>query len=410
MPTIEDPSIAGPRRIYLALGFMQGVSLGMYALGAVAWWVVDLGLSPFRLILLGIALEAVVLVSESPTGVVADVFSRKWSIVLAWVIMGLAQALSPISGSLEILLIWQALFGLGYTFQSGADTAWVTDEIGVEEDALVMSKAIAMMLGIVVGVGAAIALTQWSVRGTMAVSGVISVLFAIVLAVLMSERNFTPVDRNDRSTSQAFRQTWRDGFFVVWNSRVLRILVVATFVIAMVDETVDRLDFPRMRELGFPDLGADRSAAIFGSIWIVMTILALPAMILALRRVDDYSSDRRSAVLMVGLLLVGAFGIALMAGSWFIAAVGGWILRDVIREVVDPLGEAWVNRQAHSEVRATVISFRSQSMALGEVIGGLLLGLLAELASLQIAFGVGAALMAVAGLQVARLTGDRLAS
>lgn len=382
---------------------MQGVSIGMFALGAIAWWVVDLGLSPFRLVLLGIALEGVVLVSESPTGVVADVFSRKWSIVLAWVIMGLAQVLSPVSESLWVLLIWQGLFGLGYTFQSGADTAWVTDEIGVEDDSLVINKAIAMMLGIVVGVGAAIGLTQWSIRGTMAISGVISIAFAAVLALIMTERNFTPVDRERQSTGQAFRQTWRDGFNVVWRSSVLRILIVATFVIAMVDETVDRLDFPRMRELGFLDLAADESAAVFGGIWIVMTILALPAMLVAARRIDDYSSDRRSAALMVGLLLLGAFGIALMAGNVFIFAIGGWILRDVIREVLDPLGEAWVNRQASSEVRATVISFRSQSMALGEVLGGLLLGLVAEFASLQLAFAAGAGLMALAGLQVARL-------
>jgi DHA3 family tetracycline resistance protein-like MFS transporter len=404
---VDEPTSVGPRRIYLALGFMQGVSLGMFALAAVAWWVVDLDLSPFRLILLGIALEAVVLIAESPTGVVADVFSRKWSIVLAWVVMGISQVLSPVSESLWILLIWQGLFGLGYTFQSGADTAWVTDEIGAEDDGLVMNKAIALMLGIVVGVGAAIALTQWSIRGTMAVSGLISVAFAAVLAVVMTERNFTPVDRTKQSAAAAFRETWHGGFVVVWRSRVLRILMLSTFVVAMVDESVDRLDFPRMRELGFPDLGADDSAAIFGAVWIVMTLLALPVMLVASRRADEFGSDRRSAALMAVLLMAGAFGIGLMAGSVFVVAVGGWILRDVTREVVEPLGEGWANRRAPSAVRATVISFRSQSMAFGEVVGGLLLGLLAELASLQIAFAAGAVLMAMAGIQIAQLAFDR---
>ncbi len=400
-------SVMGPRRIYLGLGFMQGVSLGVFSLGAVAWWVVDLGLSPFRLVLLGTVMELMVLVSESPTGAMADVFSRKWSIVVAWVLMGFAQLFAPVSEALPILLIWQALFGFGYTFQSGADTAWVTDEIGVEDDSLVMNKAIAMMLGIAVGVGAAMALTQWSIRGTMALSGVISLVLAAVLAVVMTERNFTPVDRTKRTASRAFADTWRDGFSVVKRSSVLRIVIVATFIMAMVDETVDRLDFPRMRELGFPDLEAEQSAVIFGAIWILMTVLALPAMIVASRRIDGNSSDRYSAILMGSLLILGGIGIGMMSGSIFALAIFGWVIRDVIREVVDPVGEAWVNRQAHSEVRATVISFRSQSMAFGEIVGGLALGLLAELVSLQAAFAVGAVLMVVAGLQVGRLLLDR---
>ena len=389
------------------MGFMQGFSLGIFALGAVAWWVVDLGLSPFRLVLLGVVMELVVLVSESPTGAMADVFSRKWSIVLAWVLMGAAQILSPVSDSLVILLIWQGLFGFGYTFQSGADTAWVTDEIGTEDDSLVMNKAIALVLGIAVGVGVAIGLTQWSVRGTMAVSGVVSLVVAVVLAATMTETNFTPIDRSERTTSGAFLETWRNGFLLVRSSRVLRILMVATFIIAMVDETVDRLDFPRMRELGFPDVDAQESAAIFGAIWVGMSLLALPAMLFASKRIDENTSNRRSTIWMGGLLAIGAIGIAMMSGTIFLLAVLGWVMRDVVRELIDPLGEAWVNRQAHSEVRATVISFRSQSMAFGELIGGLSLGLLAEIVSLQAAFFTGAVLLALSALQVGRLAFDR---
>ena len=73
-------------RLFLLTGLAQGVLWGPWALAAVAWWVVDLGLSPLRLVILGTVLELAVLVSESPTGAVADVFSRKWSQVISWVI------------------------------------------------------------------------------------------------------------------------------------------------------------------------------------------------------------------------------------------------------------------------------------------------------------------------------------
>lgn len=62
-------------------------------------------------------------------------------------------------------------------------------------------------------------------------------------------------------------------------------------------------------------------------------------------------------------------------------AVGGWTIRDIAREVLEPLSVAITNRHAESSVRATVISFRGQAEAVGEVMGGLLLGTLAQLAS-----------------------------
>ena len=110
---------------------------------------------------------------------------------------------------------------------------------------------------------------------------------------------------------------------------------------------------------------------------------------------------------MTAFLALGTIGVALMSGTVFVAAVLGWVLRDVIREVVDPVGEAWVNRHAESEVRATVISFRSQSMAFGEIFGGMALGLVAEFLNLRAAFAFGAVLLGVAAVSVSRLLSTR---
>ena len=359
-----------PRFVYRLNGFMQGVAFGAFGLVAVVWWVVDLEFSPLRLIVLGTVMEGMVLLSESPTGVVADVFSRKWSIVASWVIMGTAQILTPISELLWVILIWQALWGFGYTFQSGADTAWVTDEIGEEDDSLVMSKAAAMAVGVIFGILTAMVLTRWSVTGAVSASGVVALMFAAWLAVRMPETNFTPVDRSQRSAGAAMLDTWRRGFGLVRRVRVTRILIIATVIVSMVNELVDRLDFLRMRELGFPELDGASSTALFGAVWIFMILLELPIMIYFSRR-SEVPTDRRSALLMVSMFALAALGIAFMATNFFILALLGWVMRDVFREVVEPVGEAWFNRYAESDIRATVISFRTQSMAFGEIFGGL---------------------------------------
>jgi MFS-type transporter involved in bile tolerance (Atg22 family) len=62
------------------------------------WWlvtsvylVVDAGLSPSQLVLIGVAQGVVALVFEIPAGVVADTISRKWSLVLSHALMGTAM-------------------------------------------------------------------------------------------------------------------------------------------------------------------------------------------------------------------------------------------------------------------------------------------------------------------------------
>ncbi|MXY03014.1 MAG: hypothetical protein F4Y66_09265, partial [Acidimicrobiales bacterium] len=76
-----------PDRLFLLTGGVQGLAFA-WGLPAMVWWVVDLRLSPFRLAVLGTALVLSILVTETPTGVVADLYSRKYSVVAAYVVMG----------------------------------------------------------------------------------------------------------------------------------------------------------------------------------------------------------------------------------------------------------------------------------------------------------------------------------
>ena len=58
------------------------------------------------------------------------------------------------------------------------------------------------------------------------------------------------------------------------------------------------------------------------------------------------------------------------------------------------------NREASTGVRATVISFLGQAEALGQVAGGVGLGLLAQLVSVPVALASAAGLLGVAAIPV----------
>src|SRR5437763_1520359 len=95
------------------------------------WWlvtsvylVVDAGLSPSELVLIGVAQGVMALVFEIPAGVVADTISRKWSLVVSHVLMGTAMLATGLVTNFGALVATQMLWGLSWTFSSGADVAW----------------------------------------------------------------------------------------------------------------------------------------------------------------------------------------------------------------------------------------------------------------------------------------------
>lgn len=437
-----------PDRLFLLTGGVQGLAFA-WGLPAMVWWVVDLRLSPFRLAVLGTALVLSILVTETPTGVVADLYSRKYSVVAAYVVMGTAMALGPATELFGVLVIWQVLWGVGWTLQSGAATAWMTDElahhashshrsaavmpvesstsgddIGSESgdiarsdhsrqvDGLIVRHAIFRSVGVMVGLVAATAMGAWSIRGSMAVMGLLAIAAAGYLAITMPEAGFeSPRRRAGGVPRPAHTSAWNDAI-ALWkrgarlvrrNPSLLAVTLSAT-IAAGAWEANDRLSALRLFDLGLTQLDGQEAVLFFGAAWFVMSALAIPMMTWLRRRLDqaDQRSARRDAFLLARLLTIAAAGaLALALSPWFTVALIGWAILDVAGETAYSLTEAMANRHADSSVRATVVSFVGQSQAVGEVSIGLALGTVAQIVSVPFALAIAAALFAVSAAPAA---------
>ncbi|MCY3893701.1 MAG: hypothetical protein OXF65_10425 [Acidimicrobiaceae bacterium] len=437
-----------PDRLFLLTGGVQGLAFA-WGLPAMVWWVVDLRLSPFRLAVLGTALVLSILVTETPTGVVADLYSRKYSVVAAYVVMGTAMALGPVTELFGVLVIWQVLWGVGWTLQSGAATAWMTDELahhashshrsaavmpvesstsgddtGAEHsgiprsdhsrqvDGLIVRHAIFRSAGVMVGLVAATAMGAWSVRGSMAVMGMLAIAAAGYLAIAMPEAGFeSPRRRASGAPRPAHTSAWKDAI-ALWKrgARLVRrdpsLLAVAlsATVAAGAWEANDRLSVLRLFDLGLTQLDGREAVLFFGAVWFVMSALAIPMMAWLRRRLEqaDQRSARRDAFLLARFLTIAAAGaLALALSPWFTIALIGWAVLDVAGETAYSLTEAMANRHADSSVRATVVSFVGQSQAVGEVSIGLALGTVAQFVSVPFALAIAAALFAVSAAPAA---------
>src|SRR5262249_1750799 len=165
----EAVSRADPVKLYYGLTFVRPMP---------GWVVVDLllvrvlELSPLQLILMGTAMEATVFLCEVPTGVVADTYSRRLSLIIGFIGMGIAVVgVGAASAAWVVIALW-ALWGLSYTFTSGAFQAWITDEVGVENvGSIFMRGARVGFVGGLFGLGVTVAIGAVSLRAAVIFGG-----------------------------------------------------------------------------------------------------------------------------------------------------------------------------------------------------------------------------------------------
>src|SRR5690349_886221 len=88
-----------------------------------------LHLSPLQLVLVGTTLETACFIFEIPTGIVADIYSRKLSVIIGLAMMGVGFIMEGSVPSFYAIIAAQVLWGIGFTFISGAIDAWVAGEV-----------------------------------------------------------------------------------------------------------------------------------------------------------------------------------------------------------------------------------------------------------------------------------------
>src|SRR5512138_1997176 len=90
-------------RVYLISQFAAALFMNTAFTVFIVYQVQAGHLNPFELVLTGTVLEATAFVFQIPTGVVADVYSRRLSVILGYLLVGVGIMLS---GTLPILAMF----------------------------------------------------------------------------------------------------------------------------------------------------------------------------------------------------------------------------------------------------------------------------------------------------------------
>jgi DHA3 family tetracycline resistance protein-like MFS transporter len=226
--------------VYYGLSF--GLHLPTWVVMAV-YLVRELHLSPLQLVLMGTAMEAAVFVFEVPTGIVADTYSRRLSLILGYVGTGAAWvAVGLVSAPWLIIALW-AFWGFAYTFTSGAEQAWITDEVGHENVGTIFLRAARFgQAGSVLGLVAQVAIGTVSLRAGVILGGVFTLACAVFAILFMPETGFVRRPREERASALAeLRTTAVRGGRFAWAQPIIMLLVGVELFMGTSSEAFDRL-------------------------------------------------------------------------------------------------------------------------------------------------------------------------
>jgi DHA3 family tetracycline resistance protein-like MFS transporter len=344
-------------------------------------------LDPLQLVLVGTVLESTVFLAEVPTGIVADVYSRRLSVIIGVCLMGLGFILEGAIAQFATIVLAQVIWGLGATFMSGALEAWIADEVGEAQAGQAFLRGTqASEVGGLIGIAASVALGSVAVNVPIVVGGALYLMLGAFLALVMPETGFRPTPRQSRTTWQTMAATLRAGLGLVRaRPRLADILGIGLFF-GLYSEAFDRLWTTHLlRTFTFPALGALPPIIWFGIINAVAMLLSIAATEMVRRRADtDSHRAMTRALFAISALLVAAvigFGLA---QTFALAILAYWAVY-LLRTLRSPLQLAWLNQSLDSGVRATVISLSSQVDALGQITGGPALGALGTATSPRVA-------------------------
>ena len=201
---------------------------------------------------------------EVPTGVIADVYSRQVSIILGFALVGVGFILEGAVPVFASILLAQVVWGIGFTFTSGATQAWLADELRDDSETakVFVRSAKYESIGALVGSGVSVALATIYVGLSMIVGGAIFVLLALFLLITMSEKGFKHRPTSERGNFRSMVNVFGTGLRAVSLNRLLMALVAIELFFRYVQRAIRKaMGETRIGDLRVPRdywVGSDR--------------------------------------------------------------------------------------------------------------------------------------------------------
>lgn len=366
--------------VYLLFKFCFSLLFSMATVLSLVYHLEIVGLNAFEMVLVGTVLEASCFLLEIPTGVVADLYSRRRSILIGIFLYGIGFVLEGSLPWFATVLLAQVVWGCGDTFISGALEAWIASEEQNRsmDKVFLRGTQIAQASGIL-GVVLGTLLGNLDLRLPIVTAGLLCLILGLVLLRIMPETNFSPIREEKNSLIVDLLGLFKVNVSFIKGAPVLLALLAITFCGGLSSEGFDRLSTAHfLEDTIMPSIGLISSITWFG----VMSLLGNGLGIFVSQVLIVYLEKRRAAS-RTGMVLFTSAGyigglvlFALGKNFWFMLVVS--LITGLMRSLKEPVLAAWMNEYVEEKMRATVFSTNGQMDSFGQIIGGPLVGFVAQ--------------------------------
>ncbi len=373
-------------KTYLLFSAITAMCFSLVATVMVVYHIEIVHLNPLQLILVGTTLELACFIFEIPTGIVADVYSRKLSIVIGGVLTGVGFILEGSISSFIFVLVAQIVWGLGSTFISGSLEAWIAEEEKNKDlDEIYIKGAQAGQIGAFIGIVLSTVIANFSVRLPIIVSGVLFIILALFLWLYMPENNFKPSAPGDLNTFKKMVYTFKSGLKFVKSKSIIMILLAVTLFYGLSSEGYDRLSNAHfLQDTTLPKLGNLSSVTWFGIFGILGMILSFIVMHFMAKNLKNEDNRKNGKLLLcINILYISSMLIFALTRNFSLMLIA-YLATNTFRIINEPIFSAWLNGHIDDNSRATVLSINGQMNSLGQILGGPIIGIIATNISVSI--------------------------
>lgn len=359
------------KKLFILLRGILNLAMTMMMTAAIVYRIDDAKLAPYQLILLGTALEIAVIFFEIPTGVIADKYSRKLSVILGFFIIGLGFLIELSSLKFVFIFLAQIVWGFGYTFISGALDAWVSDETNNDqiEKTYIHAQTLSQWMNIV-GILSALLFGLNNIRIPMFIGASIFIFMSFVLIFIMKET------KKPHHMSHSMVAQFKLGVKHIIKHPFLKIFVATAFLLGLFSEGIDRLEeLIILERVSYTFLSDLPSIYIVSLMHISVAILGMMMLFIIKKYVAE---GIKTYYWFFALLVMMSFGLFIFAYADFaFLSIAGFLFFRMTRQGLDPLYTSVQAREIPSHIKATVMSTFGQIDGIGQIFSGILMTLLA---------------------------------
>lgn len=367
------------------------------------------GINLFQIGLLLGAYSLVIVLLELPTGGLADAIGRKRVTWLAYSTTMIASFVILFAFSFPLFLVAFVLNGVGRALSSGALDAWFVDALQTAEPDIDLQPALAqaeMVSLIALGSGTLLGglVPQWfawlpseatavltPLTMTIVLSLCIRLVSLIVLSLAVKEERTQMADSDWRQSARQVPTIIQEAVQLSRSSRNVLLLLGSTFV-----GGIGILSLETFWQPFFADLlgGGEENSFFFGLLMTGYFLVGIAGNMLA-TRLSRWLHKQYAVVAALFQGLEGLFLVVLASMSAVIpAAAFFWLAYMSLCGVNSPLA-ALFNQEIPAERRSAMLSIQSLAMYAGSIIGSSVLGYVAELFSIQVAWTVAGVILLV---------------